>query len=120
MMGKIGNLNYKNFETEFWVTPTILKYCKKEKISEANFIPDGQLWYEIQLFDIIKDLNKKVGKKFKVIYYGWVTKRNLNTKTNKLKEKNKIDKINFPQNKLIQDGEIRNNLGLFKAIILKK
>ena len=124
---KIGSLEYKKFKTEFWITPKIEKYCKENKISEACFIPDGWIWYETQLFDLIGKnqdgiSNKNFGKKFKTIYYGWTIKRNLNVKTNKLTEKNNIDKINFTKNKLIRNGEafLGNNLGIFKAVILKK
>ena len=71
---KIGQLNFKKFETEIFATEDVIKLLEKEKISLATLIPTAWAWYETELFDVIDENgdgkpDEKFGKKFKIIYF---------------------------------------------------
>jgi len=72
---KIGETNYKKFKTEFKVLPKVKNYLEEEDLSLGVLIPDGHLWYEQILFDVIDQdedgkPDEKFGKNIVVIYNG--------------------------------------------------
>ena len=69
-MKKVGEVNFEDFKTEFWVMPKTEKYLKDKKTSIACLLPEGWLWYEAILFDLIDQdedgiPDKQFGKNFK-------------------------------------------------------
>jgi len=80
---KIGEVNFEKYKTEFFITQKTKRYLKEKNISLASLLPNGWLWYELTLFDLIKE---KHGKKFNVIYNGIVEKRNLTKEGNYTEE----------------------------------
>ena len=82
---KIGDVNFGDFKTEFFLTFKVEEFLKKEKTSLACLLPEGWLWYEVILFDLIdKDgdgvPDGKYGKNFKVIYQDIFEKMELKNK----------------------------------------
>jgi len=72
---KIGSNEYEEFKTEFFMTEIVREYLEKNNCSSATLIPEGWLWYEVELFDVLDDEmtgtpNEKYGTKFKVVYTG--------------------------------------------------
>ena len=70
---KIGELNFKKFRTEIYITPEVEKIFKRKKVSLATLIPTAWLWYDSELLDVIDEdgdgkPDKKFGTKFKLIY----------------------------------------------------
>lgn len=70
---KIGELNFKKFQTEIHITPEVERVFKKNKISLATLIPTAWLWYDSELLDVIDEdgdgkPDKKFGTKFKLIF----------------------------------------------------
>ena len=70
---KIGELNFKKFQTEIHITPEVEKIFKREKVSLATLIPTAWLWYDSELLEVIDEdgdgkPDKKFGTNFKIIY----------------------------------------------------
>ncbi len=70
---KIGELNFKKFQTEIHTTTEVERVFKRNKISLATLIPTAWLWYDAELLDVLDENgdgkpDKKFGTKFKLIY----------------------------------------------------
>ena len=52
---KIGEVNFEKYKTEFFITQKTKRYLKEKNISLASLLPNGWLWYELTLFDLIKE-----------------------------------------------------------------
>ena len=94
---KIGDVNFGDFKTEFFLTFKVEEFLKKEKTSLACLLPEGWIWYEVILFDIIdKDgdgfPDEKYGKNFKVIYQDIFEKIELKNR-GKFRERQIFDKF---------------------------
>lgn len=74
-MLKIGEVNFKEFTTQFYATPRVQDYLESNDISFTYLLPSGWDWYESTLFDAI-DLDEdgqpdaEFGTKFKAIFTG--------------------------------------------------
>jgi hypothetical protein len=81
---KIGEIKYKGFITEFFITPKIKEHFKKNNIPISKLIPNDNLWYEVILFESLDENedgmpDKHFGNSFETIYYKIVTKRTLDS-----------------------------------------
>lgn len=81
---KIGELAYKGYLTEFFITPKIKEFLKKNNASIEKLIPKPEIWYEVMLFENLDEdedgrPDSSFGKKFNVVFYKIVTKRALNS-----------------------------------------
>jgi hypothetical protein len=75
---KIGEVNFQEFRTDFLLMPKVKEYLERNNISLAGLLPEGHLWYEHTLFDVIdqnEDSEMDLGKEFSVVYTGIVEKR---------------------------------------------
>jgi len=111
---KIGELNFKDFKTEFEITKKVKDYLKEEKISLASLIPNGWEWYEVDLFDFIEGNNFKpnikYGKNFKVTYYGIIEEElGNNDEKEVVNDKRFGDEINENENFLYTSTRSFNN-----------
>ena len=63
IISKVGEVNFEDFKTEFFATSKVREYLKSNKISLACLLPEGWIWYEVELFEIIdKDEDGKPDK----------------------------------------------------------
>ena len=126
---KIGDVNFEEFKTEFFLTKRVEDYLKKKKISLTSLIPDGWFWYTVTLFDLIGGdkegiSNEKFRKKFKVIYNGAIEKRG--PKNKKVFEEVFCEDILITKKKIVSEGgalgvkSLNGKDYLIKYIILKK
>lgn len=72
---KIGEVNFKDYRTEFFVMPAVNDYFESKLLSLATLIPEGWLWYESILSEAVENAKEEdpeadLGKGFKVIYTG--------------------------------------------------
>ena len=72
---RIGEVNFEDYKSEFFITEKTKKFLKEKGISLASLLPNGWIWYEVILFDSIDKISKL--RKFKIIYNGVVERRNL-------------------------------------------
>src|SRR3989344_8157299 len=75
MIKKIGELNFKGFETEIKVSLKVEKYLNDDGLSLAVLIPNAWNFYETLLFEHIDENedgkpDEKFGKKFIMVYNG--------------------------------------------------
>jgi|SRR3989344_534950 len=122
MDNKVGEVNFKKFKTEFFVTAKTEEFLKRQEISLACLLPEGWFWYEVILFGLIDDgkgiPDKKYGKRFKVTYNGIVKKRAY--KDDKMTEKGFSDKISKGKRILLEsDIAIKNKDFLVRYTIVK-
>ena len=75
-MRKINTLKYEGFTTDFYVTDKVKKFLDENNVPHEDFLEDNYHWYEVFLFEQIDENTgeNKLGKNFKVIYYGIVEK----------------------------------------------
>ncbi len=79
---KIGQLSYKGFLTEFFVTPKVKDFFKKNNVSLTKLIPTEKEWYELTLFEKFDEdedgfPDSQFGKKFSTVYYKIATKKTI-------------------------------------------
>jgi hypothetical protein len=91
------------YKTDFYVMPKLKRFLEDKRISLACLIPEGWLWYEVTLFDLIDTsqdgkLNEEFGNKFQVIYNG-ISKKIDYSKDHKLQEMGWEEKVEGPRNK---------------------
>lgn len=74
-ISKIGALEFQDFRTEFFITSKVKEFIESCGKSLAIVIPDAWFWHEVILFDILDSNPTKLGKNFRVVFYGLITKR---------------------------------------------
>jgi hypothetical protein len=98
---RIGEVNFEDYKSEFFITEKTKKFLKEKGISLASLLPNGWIWYEVILFDSI-DNNSKL-RKFKIIYNGIVERRNL-TKEGYTEESSQKDVLKIKEKKVLSKG----------------
>ena len=109
---KIGDVNFKDFNTEFFLTKKVKDYLEERSISIAVLLQEGWLWYEATLFDLIDNdedgiPEEEFGKNFKVIYNGIIEKRDF--KNNKLKDGGFMEEVKYNKKYFITSGFTKVN-----------
>ena len=110
---KVGELHFNEYKTEFFVSDKTATYLEKENLSLATLLPDGWMWYEVILFDVIDEDNdgepdKKYGKSFKVIYNGIILKRNLT-------KEGSVEETTMQEDTKLDGEEITNGTSLLNG-----
>lgn len=78
-MKSIQKLNYKEFETEFFILPKVDEFLKSNKVEYKEFLLDNYQFYEVEVFEILDEdqdgiPDRSFGNKFKVVYFGIIEK----------------------------------------------